>query len=80
MRAKSAVSKIDGWTTVAVADRLKRQWIGIDQSVQAVKVTEMRLRQQSDLFSQSFETQLLTYDFETLRFSDAFEFEQFIIT
>jgi hypothetical protein len=40
----------------------------------------MRLRQQSDLFSQSFEKQLLTYDFETLRFSDAFEFEQFIIT
>jgi DNA methylase len=71
---------VGGGTTVAVADRLKRQWIGIDQSVQAVKVTEMRLQQQRDLFSQPFETQLLKYDFETLRFGDAFEFETFIIT
>ena len=30
-------------TTIAVAERLNRQWIGIDQSVQAVKVTELRL-------------------------------------
>jgi DNA modification methylase len=71
---------VGGGTTVAVADRLKRQWIGIDQSVQAVKVTEMRLIQQRDLFSQSFEIQLLKYDFDTLRYQDAFEFEQFIIT
>ncbi|MEN9612134.1 MAG: hypothetical protein RLZZ628_2948 [Bacteroidota bacterium] len=71
---------VGGGTTVAVADRLKRQWIGIDQSVQAVKVTEMRLIQQRDLFSQPFETQLLKYDFETLRFQDAFEFETFIVT
>ncbi|MEN9611894.1 MAG: hypothetical protein RLZZ628_2708 [Bacteroidota bacterium] len=71
---------VGGGTTVAVADRLKRQWIGIDQSVQAVKVTEMRLIQQRDLFSQAFETQLLKYDYETLRFQDAFEFEQFIVT
>jgi DNA modification methylase len=71
---------VGGGTTVAVADRLKRQWIGIDQSVQAVKVTEMRLLQQRDLFSQPFDTQLLKYDFETLRYQDAFEFEQFIIT
>jgi site-specific DNA-methyltransferase (adenine-specific) len=28
---------VGGGTTIAVADRLKRQWIGIDQSVQAVK-------------------------------------------
>jgi DNA modification methylase len=71
---------VGGGTTVAVADRLKRQWIGMDQSVQAVKVTEMRLIQQRDLFSQPFDTQLLKYDLDTLRFSDAFEFEQFIIT
>jgi DNA modification methylase len=71
---------VGGGTTVAVADRLKRRWIGIDQSVQAVKVTEMRLIQQRDLFSQPFETQLLKYDFDTLRYQDAFEFEQFIIT
>jgi site-specific DNA-methyltransferase (adenine-specific) len=45
---------------------LKRQWIGIDQSVQAVKVTEMRLRQQRNLFLQPFDNQLLRYDFEPL--------------
>ncbi|MEY4937593.1 MAG: hypothetical protein RIS64_3952 [Bacteroidota bacterium] len=43
---------VGGGTTVAVADRLKRRWLGIDQSVQAIKVTEMRLMQQRDLFSQ----------------------------
>jgi DNA modification methylase len=32
-----------GGTTIAVADKLRRQWIGIDQSVQAIKVTEFRL-------------------------------------
>ena len=33
-----------GGTTIAVAERLNRQWIGIDQSVQAVKVTELRMK------------------------------------
>ena len=31
-------------TTIAVAEKLNRHWIGIDQSVQAVKVTEQRLQ------------------------------------
>jgi DNA modification methylase len=35
-----------GGTTIAVADTLGRKWIGIDQSVQAVKVTELRLQKQ----------------------------------
>jgi site-specific DNA-methyltransferase (adenine-specific) len=35
-----------GGTTIAVADKLNRKWIGIDQSVQAVKVTELRLKRQ----------------------------------
>jgi site-specific DNA-methyltransferase (adenine-specific) len=35
-----------GGTTVAVADRLNRKWIGIDQSVQAIKVSEARLYNQ----------------------------------
>ena len=43
-----------GGTTIAVADRLKRNWIGIDQSVQAVKVTELRLQKQKDMFSKPF--------------------------
>jgi DNA modification methylase len=34
---------VGGGTTIAVADRLNRKWIGIDQSVAAIKVTELRL-------------------------------------
>ncbi|HNL08447.1 MAG TPA: site-specific DNA-methyltransferase, partial [Chitinophagales bacterium] len=64
-----------GGTTIAVADRLKRQWIGIDQSVQAVKVTELRLNNQMNLFSQAFVVALHKYDYDTLRYKDAFEFE-----
>ncbi|MDR3327423.1 MAG: site-specific DNA-methyltransferase [Prevotellaceae bacterium] len=43
---------VGGGTTVAMAEKLNRKWIGIDQSVQAVKVTEMRLDKQRDLFSE----------------------------
>ena len=70
---------VGGGTTIAVADRLKRKWIGIDQSVQAVKVTELRLHNQMDLFSQPFMTQLYKYDYDTLRYKEAFEFEHFIV-
>jgi DNA modification methylase len=42
---------VGGGTTVAVADRLKRQWLGIDQSVQAIKVSERRLRKQQSVFT-----------------------------
>ncbi len=68
-----------GGTTLAVADKLNRQWIGIDQSVQAVKVTEFRLNQQQDLFSKPFIVQLHKYDYDTLRFKNAFEFEAWIV-
>jgi DNA modification methylase len=70
---------VGGGTTVAVADKLSRKWIGIDQSVQAIKVTEMRLQNQMDLFSNSFVVQLHKYDYDTLRYKDAFEFESWII-
>lgn len=70
---------VGGGTTVVVADRLKRQWIGIDQSVQAVKVTELRLHKQRDLFSAPFVVQLHKYDYDTLRYQDAFEFESWIV-
>ncbi len=70
---------VGGGTTVAVADRLKRGWIGIDQSVQAVKVTELRLQNQQDLFSAPFSVHLHKYDYDTLRYKDAFEFEEFIV-
>ncbi|MEY4904711.1 MAG: hypothetical protein RLZZ292_2526, partial [Bacteroidota bacterium] len=41
---------VGGGTTVMVAEKLHRRWIGIDQSVQAIKVTEMRLQRDIDLF------------------------------
>ena len=68
-----------GGTTIAVADRLNRQWIGIDQSVQAVKVTEFRLQKQTDLFTAPYTVQLYKYDYDTLRYKDAFEFENWIV-
>ncbi|TAG87583.1 MAG: hypothetical protein EAZ20_10300 [Bacteroidetes bacterium] len=68
-----------GGTTIAVADKLNRNWIGIDQSVQAVKVTEFRLNAQQGLFSKPFTVQLHKYDYDTLRFKDAFDFETWII-
>ena len=70
---------VGGGTTVAVADILGRNWIGIDQSVAAVKVTEMRMQNVQGLFSKPFVLQLHKYDYDTLRYKDAFEFETFIV-
>lgn len=70
---------VGGGTTVAVADKLGRKWIGIDQSVQAIKVSEYRLNKQQDLFSQPFTVQLHKYDYDTLRNKEAFHFEQWIV-
>jgi hypothetical protein len=70
---------IGGGTTVAVADRLNRRWIGIDQSVMAIKVSDFRLQKQSTLFSPAYTLQLHKYDYDTLRYKDAFEFESWII-
>ena len=67
---------VGGGTTIAVADRLNRQWVGIDQSPMAVKVTEFRLQKQTDLFSAPYTVQLYNYDYDTLRYKDAFEFEK----
>jgi len=64
-----------GGTTIAVADKLGRKWIGIDQSVQAVKVTELRLDKQQGLFSDPFSVLLHKYDYDTLRYKNAFAFE-----
>ena len=72
---------VGGGTTIAVAERLNRKWIGIDQSVQAVKVTELRLHKLNDgnLFGSPFTVQLHKYDYDTLRYGDAFEFESWIV-
>jgi len=72
-----------GGTTVAVADKLNRRWIGIDQSPAAVKVTDIRLQSQTDLFTvltPPYTVQLYKYDYDTLRYKDAFEFESWVIT
>jgi DNA modification methylase len=71
---------VGGGTTISVADKLNRNWIGIDQSVAAIKVTEMRMQNNQSLFSKPFVTQLHKYDYDTLRYKDAFEFEIFIVT
>ena len=68
-----------GGTAIAVADRLNRQWIGIDQSVQAVKVTELRLQKQTELFTAPYTVQLYKYDKDTLFNDDPFKFETWII-
>jgi DNA modification methylase len=68
-----------GGTTIAVADRLNRQWIGVDQSAMAVKVTELRLQKQAGLFSSPYTVQLHKYDYDTLRYKDAFQFESWIV-
>jgi hypothetical protein len=70
---------VGGGTTVVVAEKIKRRWIGIDQSVQAIKVTELRMNLQQHLLSNAFVLQLHKYDYDTLRYKDAFEFEEFII-
>ncbi len=71
---------VGGGTTVAVADKLNRKWIGIDQSVAAIKVTEAPMQIQQGFFSPPFVTQLHKYDYDTLRYKDAFEFEHFAVT
>jgi DNA modification methylase len=71
---------VGGGTTVAVAERLRRKWICIDQSVMAIKVTEMRLKKpQRDLLDLPFIVQLHKYDYDTLRYQNAFEFETWIV-
>ena len=70
---------VGGGTTIAVADRMNRKWIGIDQSVAAVKVTELRLDRQRGLFSAPFTVQLHKYDYDTLRYGNALEFESWIV-
>ncbi|MDR1809414.1 MAG: hypothetical protein LBR34_03280 [Prevotella sp.] len=46
---------VGGGTTVAVAERLNRKWIGIDQSVMAIKVSDLRLKSGYNIFSQQYE-------------------------
>ena len=71
---------VGGGTTVAVADRMNRKWIGIDQSVMAIKVTDLRLKKRQDmLFSQPYEVILPTFDLKKLQNQDGKEFEIWIV-
>ena len=70
---------VGGGTLAVVADRLKRRWIGVDQSVAAIKVSDLRLKKNRDLYSKPYELQLRTYDYDVLRNQDAFAFETWII-
>ena len=71
---------VGGGTTVVAAERLKRRWLGIDQSVQAVKVTELRLLQGRDLFSSDFAVRLHKYDVEALKAQNPYAFEGWLVT
>lgn len=69
-----------GGTTPAVARRLGRKFIGIDQSVRAIAVSNARLEKQTDLFVDDvYEVRTKAYDYEKLRKMPPFEFESWII-
>jgi DNA modification methylase len=71
---------VGGGTTVAVADRLNRKWIGIDQSVMAIKVTDLRLKKrQGELFAKPYEVIIPTYDLSKIEQEDGKSFEIFIV-
>jgi DNA modification methylase len=74
---------IGGGTTIITADYLNRRWIGIDQSVQAIKVSEMRFLKVRSSYGNSvvnsFTVELHKYDINDLTNMDAFEFERWII-
>ena len=69
-----------GGTTPAVARRLGRKFIGIDQSVRAIAVSNARLEKQTDLLiNDIYEVKTKAYSYDKLRHMDAFEFESWII-
>ena len=71
---------VGGGTTIAVADRLNRRWIGIDQSVMAIKVSDLRMqKRRGELFNHPYEVIIPTYDLQKLQAKDGKEFEIWII-
>jgi len=70
---------VGGGTTIIVADELQRQWIGIDQSPIAIKVSDFRLAKERSAWSQPYVVRLYKYDYDELRTKEAFDFESFII-
>jgi len=65
-----------GGTTISVAQKLGRNWIGIDQSPSAFGVTRERIVNLStQLFPIEFEAKTAKWDWDNLRQMDDFEFE-----
>lgn len=71
---------VGGGTTIAVANKLNRQWIGIDQSVAAITVSQHRIANQGDLFTEPFEVIRHVYDYDDLFTGDPFQFENWIVS
>ena len=69
-----------GGTTPAVARRLGRKFIGIDQSVRAIAVSNARLEKQTDLLIDDvYEVKTKAYDYDKLRNMDPLKFESLMI-
>lgn len=69
-----------GGTTPAVARKLGRKFIGIDQSVRAIAVSKARLEKQTDLLiNDVYEVKTKAYDYDKLRNMDSFKFESLMV-
>ena len=69
-----------GGTTPAVARRLGRKFIGIDQSVRAIAVSNARLEKQTDLLiNDVYEVRTKAYDYNKLRNMNPFKFESLMV-
>ena len=68
-------------TTIVVADKLKRNWIGIDQSAVSLAVAKNRLALNQDLFNtKSYAVITKKWDYDVLRKMDDLEFERLMVT
>jgi DNA modification methylase len=79
---------VGGGTTIVVAEKLNRSWMGIDQSISAVKVSELRMdyliqtdaKYHAKLYSAPYVLIPYKYDYDKLINMDPFEFEKWIVT
>jgi hypothetical protein len=67
-----------GGTTCIAAQRLGRQWIGIDASAAAIDVSQMRMRKNFGSHGSTFEVKFERYDYNKLRTMNANDFADFI--
>jgi DNA modification methylase len=70
-------------TTIITADKLKRNWIGIDHNPVSISVTKNRLNSNISLFNQSagrnYTYTAKKYNYDELRKMDDFEFEKLMV-